>query len=103
MRPSDRSTSFGPGRLRDDADEVLTGEVGIKVREDVVVHRAERRLRPIPHAVVERALYAILEVWARVRSGDGAALLVGDLIELLTKHVGLHPESDEMDLRFEVF
>jgi hypothetical protein len=50
-----------PGRLRDDADEVITTE------------------------------------------GDGCAMLVGDLIELLAEHVGFHAEGNQLDLRSEVF
>src|ERR1700676_701331 len=103
ISPSDGPASFGPARLRDDVDEVLAVEVWIKVRKDVVVHRAKCRLRPVLHAFVESVLYAILEVWAWVRSGDGCALLLGDLIELLAEYVGLHAEGNEMDLRFEAF
>src|SRR3954449_170123 len=102
MRPSDGPASFGPGRLRYDADEVFTAEVRIKVRQDVVVHRAECRLRPVLHAVVEGALNPVLEVGARVRTDDRRKLFVGDLIQSLAEYIGFHTESNEMDLRFEV-
>src|ERR1700760_1390015 len=75
----------------------------IEVRQDVVVHRAERGLRPVFHAFVERVLDSTLEIWARVNGRDGRALLVGDLIELLAEYVRLHAESDQMYFGSEVF
>jgi hypothetical protein len=35
--------------------------------------------------------------------GDGCALLVGDLIELLAEHVGFRAEGNQVDLWSEVF
>src|ERR1700760_4710116 len=75
----------------------------IEVRQDVVVHRAERGLRPVFHAFVERVLDSTLEIWARVNGRDGRALLVGDLIELLAEYVRLHAESDQMYFGGKVF